>query len=58
MLHTLFMGFMERALELAEQVAGGLAPRPPVGAVVVAEDGESIVGEGATQHILVLMRNQ
>ncbi len=49
MLHTLFMGFMERALELAEQVAGGLAPRPPVGAVVVAEDGESIVGEGATQ---------
>lgn len=48
-LHTLFMDFMERALELAERVAGGLAPRPPVGAVVVAEDGETIVGEGATQ---------
>ena len=48
-LHTLFMDFMERALELAEQVAGGLAPRPPVGAVVVAEDGKTIVGEGATQ---------
>ncbi|TDI91421.1 MAG: bifunctional diaminohydroxyphosphoribosylaminopyrimidine deaminase/5-amino-6-(5-phosphoribosylamino)uracil reductase RibD [Chloroflexi bacterium] len=37
---------LDRALELAEQVKGGVAPRPPVGAVVVL-DGE-IVGEGST----------
>ncbi len=43
------MNFMHRALDLAEQVAGGLAPRPPVGAVIVASDGKTIVGEGATQ---------
>ena len=43
------MDFMQRALDLAERVAGGLAPRPPVGAVIVAEDGKTIVGEGATQ---------
>ena len=43
------MDFMHRALDLAEEVAGGLAPRPPVGAVIVAADGKSIVGEGATQ---------
>ena len=43
------MEFMQRALDLAERVAGGLAPRPPVGAVIVAEDGKTIVGEGATQ---------
>ncbi|MYK60436.1 MAG: bifunctional diaminohydroxyphosphoribosylaminopyrimidine deaminase/5-amino-6-(5-phosphoribosylamino)uracil reductase RibD [Chloroflexi bacterium] len=40
---------MERALDLAEGAAGGGAPRPAVGAVVVARDGETIVGEGATQ---------
>ena len=40
---------MRRALDLAEMVAGGLAPRPPVGAVIVAADGKTIVGEGATQ---------
>lgn len=43
------MNFMHRALDLAEQAAGGLAPRPPVGAVIVAADGKTIVGEGATQ---------
>ncbi len=43
------MDFMERALDLAEQAAGGVAPRPPVGAVIVAADGKTIVGEGATQ---------
>ncbi len=43
------MDFMERALDLAERAAGGVAPRPAVGAVVVARDGETIVGEGATQ---------
>lgn len=43
------MDFMERALDLAEMAAGGVAPRPPVGAVIVAADGETIVGEGATQ---------
>lgn len=40
---------MQRALDLAERAAGGVAPRPAVGAVVVARDGETIVGEGATQ---------
>ena len=43
------MDFMQRALDLAEGAAGGLAPRPPVGAVIVAPDGETIIGEGATQ---------
>ncbi len=43
------MDFMHRALYLAEEVAGGLAPRPPVGAVIVAADEKTIVGEGATQ---------
>ena len=43
------MEFMQRALDLAERAAGGLAPRPAVGAVIVARDGETIVGEGATQ---------
>ncbi|MDA1280724.1 MAG: bifunctional diaminohydroxyphosphoribosylaminopyrimidine deaminase/5-amino-6-(5-phosphoribosylamino)uracil reductase RibD [Chloroflexi bacterium] len=38
---------LERAFELAELAMGGVAPRPPVGAVVV-QDGE-IVGEGATE---------
>ncbi|MCZ6538388.1 MAG: bifunctional diaminohydroxyphosphoribosylaminopyrimidine deaminase/5-amino-6-(5-phosphoribosylamino)uracil reductase RibD [Chloroflexi bacterium] len=37
---------LDRALELAEKAQGGVAPRPPVGAVVV-QDG-AIVGEGAT----------
>ena len=39
--------FMRRAIDLARQAAGGVAPRPPVGAVVV-KDG-TIVGEGRTQ---------
>ena len=43
------MDFMRRALDLAEIAIGGLAPRPPVGAVIVAEDGYTIVGEGATE---------
>ena len=43
------MDFMERALDLAEEAAGGVAPRPPVGAVIVDADGQTIVGEGATQ---------
>ena len=43
------MNFMRRALDLAEKAAGGVAPRPPVGAVIVAADGKTIVGEGATQ---------
>jgi len=37
---------LDRAIELAELAKGGVAPRPPVGAVVVL-DGE-IVGGGAT----------
>ncbi len=40
---------MRRALDLAEEAAGGLAPRPAVGAVIVAADGDTVVGEGATQ---------
>ncbi len=43
------MKFMDQALELASKVAGELAPRPPVGAVVVAADGETVVGKGATE---------
>jgi diaminohydroxyphosphoribosylaminopyrimidine deaminase/5-amino-6-(5-phosphoribosylamino)uracil reductase len=39
--------FLRRALDLARQAAGGVAPRPPVGAVVV-KDGK-LVGEGRTQ---------
>ncbi len=39
--------FLRRAIELARQAAGGVAPRPPVGAVVV-KDG-AIVGEGRTR---------
>ena len=39
--------FLRRAIDLARQAAGGVAPRPPVGAVVV-KDG-TIVGEGRTQ---------
>ncbi len=38
---------LDRALELAEQALGGVAPRPPVGAVVV--QGDAIVGEGSTE---------
>ena len=38
---------LRRAIELAMQAAGGVAPRPPVGAVVV-KDG-AIVGEGRTR---------
>lgn len=39
--------FLKRAIHLARQAAGGVAPRPPVGAVVV-KDG-TIVGEGRTR---------
>ena len=40
---------MERALELARRADGSVAPRPPVGAVVVSADGE-VVGEGYTRR--------
>ena len=43
------MNPMHRALDLAERAAGGVAPRPPVGAVIVATDGKTIIAEGATQ---------
>ena len=36
---------MERALELARRGAGHVRPNPPVGAVIVAEDGR-VAGEG------------
>lgn len=39
---------MARALELARQARGRTHPNPPVGAVVVGNDG-GILGEGATQ---------
>ena len=39
---------MARALELARQARGRTHPNPPVGAVVVGDDGV-ILGEGATQ---------
>lgn len=38
----------ERALQLAESAAGGVSPRPPVGAVVTDTDG-IVIGEGATE---------
>ncbi len=40
---------MKRALDLADEVAGSLTRRPPVGAVVVADDGLTVLGEGSTQ---------
>ena len=40
---------MNRALELARRAEGAVAPRPPVGAVVVTDEGE-IVGEGWTRR--------
>jgi diaminohydroxyphosphoribosylaminopyrimidine deaminase/5-amino-6-(5-phosphoribosylamino)uracil reductase len=40
---------MDRALELARAAEGCVAPRPPVGAVVVSADG-SVVGEGFTRR--------
>ena len=43
------MKFMQRALDLAEMAAGSLAPRPPVGAIIVASDQKTIVGQGATK---------
>ena len=46
-MQTMTDSFLRRAIELARQAAGGVAPRPPVGAVVV-KDG-TIVGEGRTQ---------
>ena len=49
MLHTCIMTFIQRALDLAEMAAGSLAPRPPVGAVIVASDQNTIVGQGATK---------
>ncbi len=39
---------MARALEVARQARGRTHPNPPVGAVVVADDG-TVFGEGATQ---------
>jgi diaminohydroxyphosphoribosylaminopyrimidine deaminase/5-amino-6-(5-phosphoribosylamino)uracil reductase len=38
---------LDLALELAEQAKGGVAPRPPVGAVVVVDN--EIVGMGSTE---------
>ena len=46
-MQTMTDPFLRRAIELARQAAGGVAPRPPVGAVVV-KDGMA-VGEGRTQ---------
>ena len=39
---------MARALQVARQARGRTHPNPPVGAVIVADDG-TILGEGATQ---------
>jgi len=39
---------LERALELAADAHGRASPKPTVGAVVVAADGQ-VVGEGATE---------
>ena len=37
---------MDRALALAARGAGAVSPNPLVGAVLVAEDGETVLGEG------------
>lgn len=42
-------GYMAQALQLADAADGSVAPRPPVGALVVAADGE-IVGRGRTRR--------
>ena len=39
---------MGRAMELAAKVRSVTTPNPWVGAVLVAEDGETVIGEGAT----------
>ncbi len=39
--------YLTRALDLAAEAAGGVSPRPPVGAVIV-KDGQ-VVGEGKTE---------
>ncbi len=39
--------FMARALELARKGLGCVSPNPAVGAVIVAADGEKVIGEGA-----------
>jgi diaminohydroxyphosphoribosylaminopyrimidine deaminase / 5-amino-6-(5-phosphoribosylamino)uracil reductase len=41
---------MLRALALAETVRGRTSPNPPVGAVILAEDG-TLAGEGATEPV-------
>ena len=41
--------YMQRALELARRAEGSVSPRPPVGAVIVADDGE-VLGEGYTRR--------
>lgn len=41
---------MHRALVLAETVRGRTSPNPPVGAVILAEDG-TLAGEGATEAV-------
>jgi diaminohydroxyphosphoribosylaminopyrimidine deaminase/5-amino-6-(5-phosphoribosylamino)uracil reductase len=40
---------IDRALEMARRAEGRVAPRPPVGAVIVSADGE-VVGEGWTRR--------
>jgi diaminohydroxyphosphoribosylaminopyrimidine deaminase/5-amino-6-(5-phosphoribosylamino)uracil reductase len=40
--------YLARALELARDAAGGVSPRPPVGAVIVSQSG-NIIGEGQTE---------
>ena len=40
--------YLSRAIELARDAAGGVSPRPPVGAVIVSKSGK-VVGEGQTE---------
>lgn len=39
--------YLAQALEVAKEAAGGVSPRPPVGAVIV--NGGEVVGEGMTE---------
>lgn len=43
---TVPIRFMRRALALARRAEGLTRPNPPVGAVIVAPDGETVLGEG------------
>jgi diaminohydroxyphosphoribosylaminopyrimidine deaminase/5-amino-6-(5-phosphoribosylamino)uracil reductase len=48
MIDTQIEKHLTRAIELARDAAGGVSPRPPVGAVIVSQSG-AVIGEGQTE---------